>query len=503
MRAILLLFAAWSLSGCWVPTAAVRSQAVSYDDAIEDTTNKLLVLNILRAKDKAPLHFDEIPSIHETIQATATVSAVYPFGPPLSNSSQPGRKSVTPGLSLQMSPSFEIDHLDTKDFVTGLASPIDAKFVKYWLDRGLDRRIVLLLFFSAADIVETDAQGVSHTVRIKNSPREAIDTLAQQLKLGATNMPDSLRCDAQSDFQHYLKLIDSLKTFTAHSAIERRLLADHLSLGGRDELKSLDTIASLDPAKFQWVRHQDNTYSIFAVSKEPRTALCFSDSAIKVTGLPTGQSACLQSVVDVSSTDEETPHLEEAPLSSPAVAQREQPSAYCQQFNRFVTSIDADAGKGTTTPAPKPELRLEIRSVGEIIQFLGDLLQYQEDLGKFLHDHPGSTVKLLTPVTFGYCPDGVGGSVGCADIFFNLRHDLCNVRFSLTYRNQRYAVPNYNPPDESILDSLLCASRANSPLMADTAKDHTLEVLSVVHQLVDLQKSAQDIKETPYVQLLP
>ena len=63
MRALLILIMATSLSGCWVPTATVRSQAVSYDDAIEDTTNKFLVLNILRAKDKAPLHFDEIPSI--------------------------------------------------------------------------------------------------------------------------------------------------------------------------------------------------------------------------------------------------------------------------------------------------------------------------------------------------------------------------------------------------------------------------------------------------------
>ena len=35
------------------------------------------------------------------------------------------------------------------------------------------------------------------------------------------------------------------------------------------------------------------------------------------------------------------------------------------------------------------------------------------------------------------------------------------------------------------------------------SKDHTLEVLSVVHQLVDLHKSASDIRATPYVQVLP
>src|ERR1700689_2713599 len=156
MRATLMLFVTMGLGACSLSTTAVRLQAVSYDDAIEDTTNKLLVLNILRAKDKAPLHFDEIPSIHETIQATASLSATIPAGKPLSVSSQPGRDSFTPGLSLQVSPSFEIDHLDTKDFVTGIASPIDPKFVKYWLDKGLDRRILLLLFFSPVDILDTE-----------------------------------------------------------------------------------------------------------------------------------------------------------------------------------------------------------------------------------------------------------------------------------------------------------------------------------------------------------
>lgn len=34
-------------------------------------------------------------------------------------------------------------------------------------------------------------------------------------------------------------------------------------------------------------------------------------------------------------------------------------------------------------------------------------------------------------------------------------------------------------------------------------KDHTLEVLAVVHQLVDLDESAGDLRLTPSVQVLP
>jgi hypothetical protein len=496
MRAILIVIATVILCACSASTAVVRSQVVSYDDAIEDTTNKLLVLNILRAKDKAPLHFDEIPSIHETIQATASLTGTYPFGP---RPQAWTRNSFSPGMNLQISPSFEIDHLDTKDFVTGLASPIDAKFVKYWLDRGLDRRIVMLLFFSAADIVDTDANNVSRTIRVRNSPRDAIDSLKQQSMLRGGDLSDELLCDEQSDFQHYLKLINSLKTFTAHSATERRLLADHLALDAKGQMKDLNEIASLDPSKYQWFRHADNTYSIYAISSEPKTALCFADTPINFgAAAPSKQDACIQSVVEIGADDAAASHLEEAPQPSPPIAKRDTPTAYCSQFHRFLGSLDALKAAGGSTP--KVELKLEIRSAGEIIQFLGDLLEYQDRLRSFIRRNPAANIKLNDPVTFGFCADDKSGNTagGCADIFFNLRHNTCNARFTLTYRGEKYSVPNYDTPEDSS-----CPSTESTEASSSESKDHTLEVLSVVHQLIDLQKSAQDIRETPYVQVLP
>ena len=88
---------------------------------------------------------------------------------------RPMRDIRAVGAALQFTPSFELTHLHSKDFITGISSPIDPKVVKYWLDRGLDRRIVLLLFFSAVEIVETRSEkGPVRTIRIMNSPRDAI-----------------------------------------------------------------------------------------------------------------------------------------------------------------------------------------------------------------------------------------------------------------------------------------------------------------------------------------
>jgi hypothetical protein len=142
-----------------------------------------------------------------------------------------------------------------------------------------------------------------------------------------------------------------------------------------------------------------------------------------------------------------------------------------------------------------------MRSVGEIIQFLGDLLQYQETLEATQKMHPTAASSLNRTLTFGYCPEE-SDRPGCGDVFFNLRHDSCNVRFSLTYRGRKYAVPNYDPPRDETCPADE-ATPAGAPPAGAPPKNHTLEVLAVVNQLIDLQKSAQDIRETPYVQVLP
>jgi hypothetical protein len=101
-------------------------------------------------------------------------------------------------------------------------------------------------------------------------------------------------------------------------------------------------------------------------------------------------------------------------------------------------------------------------------------------------------MKLNTPVTFGYCDDNP--APGCDDVFIRLDGDACNARFSLNYRDKEYYVSNYDFSEEA-------AQSCRRDYVA--AKDHTLEILSVVHQLIGLHKSAADIRPTPTVQVLP
>jgi hypothetical protein len=491
IQRVMVLALTVALAGCGAMTSSIfKSDSLTFNDVIEDTTNKLLVLNVLRARDKAPLHFADIPVIRESMQQSATMSAIDFNGPILGTTS---RNSRSGGLGVQFTPSFEVTHLHSKEFHTGIATPIDAKIVKYWLDRGLDRRIVLLLFFSSAEIVETPSENAPRTaIRIMNSPREAVDVIRGRKTVAAS---DAQRCDTQSDFERYLKLINTLKTFFAHSYRERRLLASGLNLEPEKDPRGLQGFAALDQNKTQLVYDSGTrSYRLYAVSPDQKVAFCVADDPSTPERdymmIGAGENAaanrqnCFRSVVDLPPEDSRRKLIGESPLAFSGPAAVKEPTRYCSIYNRFVGA----APSAKAAEYPRLELRLHIRSVGEIFQFLGDLVYYQDELKRHLEQTP-QAVKLNTPVTFGYCPDDPGA--GCDDVFMRLDGESCNARFSLTYRDREYRVSNFSGGED----------RCNIPTAR--GKDHTLEILSVLHQLVGLHRSASDIRQTPAVQVLP
>ena len=503
-RALLACCLSIWLWGCAISPSVIKSDTLAFGEVIEDTTNKLLVLNVLRARDKAPLHFADIPLMRESLQQSFSFSWLDLIG---SVRGVPTiRDSVTFGTSVQKTPSFDLNHLHSKDFITGISSPIDPKIVKYWLDRGLDRRIVLLLFFSGVEIVETHSEkGPVTTIKVANSPREAADIIKARKQAFAG--PEALLCDRQSDFERYLKLLNKVKTFFAHNYRERRLLVTGLKPGAPEDSKNLQAFAALDQTKMQLVYDRARgTYNVYSLSSEQKVAFCFYDhtqpagpASAQMEFIDSGRESgadrrsCFQSVVDVRAEETRTRALSPTPVFFPGVAAAQEESRYCGIYNRFSSTVQSPPAQ--PGGYPRRELRLFIRSVGEMFQFLGDLLYYQEELRKHLDETPQPGLKLNTPVTFGYCGDIP--EPGCDDIFIRLDGDPCNARFSLAYRDKEYYVANFDPPGNTYRQGLNCRPEYTA------RKDHTIEVLSVLHQLVGLNKSATDVRSTPSVQVLP
>jgi hypothetical protein len=125
-------------------------------------------------------------------------------------------------------------------------------------------------------------------------------------------------------------------------------------------------------------------------------------------------------------------------------------------------------------------LKFNLRSTGDIVHFLGDLLYLQNNPPSTQPDaQNGAIISRNIPVTLGYCAENDPSCTNNGGTLFNLIEGKKDGPIVVPYRDHNYAVAN------------------------DNDRDHTLEVLSIVTQLIGLNKSAKDLTTTPTVQVVP
>jgi hypothetical protein len=162
----LVLFAALALCGCSL-ASYITSSSSDYNIAVEDTTDNLLVTNILRGGENAPLFFSDLAQIRGSLQTSVAGQATWPFGPFDHDSMRTNSLQAGP-LSLQTNPTFDIAPLNTKEFAQGINEPVSVGLLWYYLQR-FNPAVILSLFVSRierVDEVSTAADGSQQIVRM-------------------------------------------------------------------------------------------------------------------------------------------------------------------------------------------------------------------------------------------------------------------------------------------------------------------------------------------------
>src|SRR5579862_3170450 len=108
-RSVIAALAALLLSGCSL-SPVIDVDIVQYNKAVSDSGNKLLLLNVLRARDHAPLLFSSVQLVHGALSLGGSASVGVPFGPNLVVSKAANTSSA--GLSASESPTFDVSSLD-------------------------------------------------------------------------------------------------------------------------------------------------------------------------------------------------------------------------------------------------------------------------------------------------------------------------------------------------------------------------------------------------------
>jgi hypothetical protein len=470
------------LCGCSVWSPEIRADVADYSDVIEQSTDEFLLRNILEARDNAPVHFVELPKINGALQAQAGLSTAFPYyARSVAGGNGIINATVTPNITVQSSPSFEVDSLASKEFSTGVSSQIDPSSLKYWYDRGLDRRLLLLLFFSAAKISESCPAAVQchrGVVTVRNDPRKAVDVMDWSAGAG----PVAIAHETQ--FGLYLQIVNAINgKFIVHDYSEKTELAEAVALEPKD-------IAAFDPKNYtlELVKSgKKGSYNIYTAAVAHKVELCirWSETSTTPVGRPfvphKSADACSQTEVilrpdrtppprpevpEVFVSDDSLPDSCRGAASSGAT---NPVSQYCGIVEDLVTALrEGHPRKGVDLT-----LSLTPRSAAGLVRFIGDLLYYQ--------DHAKADCWHNVPVTLSYvghcnAPEDLQKEGGW---IFRLNGKNGPPRFSLEYRGHSYTIAQ------------------------DDRRDHSLEVLAIVNQVINLNKSAPSLATTPTVRVIP
>lgn len=162
-------------TGCSIK-APMQHLVVDQNTILAKSTDEVMLVNILRARNNAPMHFSLVTQFHGTATLTAglTLGATFPAtssSQSVTDLSQPGMtvnnsttttSQVTPGASswspsasgsFSETPSFDATTIDSQSFFQGFLAPIDPATVGHFLYDGWSPRLLTYLLVQRVELV--------------------------------------------------------------------------------------------------------------------------------------------------------------------------------------------------------------------------------------------------------------------------------------------------------------------------------------------------------------
>jgi hypothetical protein len=419
-----------SLCGC-SGAQIIESFARDYRDAAASVGDAQLLLNILRAKDDVPIHFSDLSVINGSIQLTAGATAAVP----LAQNGSMTATTLSPTIGAQNTPTFDLGTLDTQDFTRGLLTPVDPQIIKKLFDQGVDPRLLMILFFSEY----RDRLGRVYQNNMSCDLTRPLSTEGECYNriyafLGKIDGLFYQKGLAPAFSTYANKLPNGDQHLYANVYVALRPLGGELS-GPWTFKDSLDEMRQLDPARYRLIdareaelaglARDERTPSykrLFWVS-EPRIAICYEQNNYLKALFPSqaGDIACR---------------------------------------NKEVILHESPSEAGT----------FAVRSAYEVIQFLGQVLRFQEEK---------RVNRCLTlSAEHRFCDSG--------EVLFQVNSPVGSPVIATRYANGTYTV-NYRA----------CNKEHAQPC------DYSLQVLAILELLLNYNKSAKDIVAIPRVQVVP
>ncbi|MDP6706918.1 MAG: hypothetical protein QF893_11295 [Alphaproteobacteria bacterium] len=212
----------------------ISDHAVQYNKAVEEAHNAQMILNILRASDRRPMHFTAVTKVlgRLTLTTAGGIGITIPFGGDAASTFP-----LSPEFSVtqQSSPSFDVGVLDKQDFMRGILLPIETStFQFYWNNRWPPEVLIYTLFDRVVGDFCNDGEekdcvnsppDLNRRGRKKDSKDRAFDRFQEwvkknrskitiRTKISGTPIGPSVDFSRAENLNAFIKVIESEKTLT-------------------------------------------------------------------------------------------------------------------------------------------------------------------------------------------------------------------------------------------------------------------------------------------------
>ena len=438
-----LLLVLLACTGC--TARYITGETIASNKAVEAETNSILVTNILRSRDGVPTYYSDISHLRGSLQAQASINAPLGIG---DYKNWTGRSIVAPGAYVQVNPSFDIAPLNTQGFTKGINEPLDIRVFQYYLDRAIPPYTLIELF---VDKIE-DVRYVDGRATI---------TPYYNLPCDTQGVDCGLRSSAAGE--RYFDAKIRSWTYPYLFLHPYKLLMPYgppfpLGEGGKSgsALREIGGIAANPNVTLRPVDGPGSRlYRFYTVSNN--IAFCVAAGS----GQPTGPGRLDVTVRRQDGRVESTQGYQVIRVArntvgntAATISESVDPSA-CVKSEVY--------GEHEAPRAAESYTVLHFRSVDGMIEFLGRMLRVP---------------PRLRPLSFEISPD-----------------DPATARFAVPYEGRSYYVHDRR---HRITGLAGCTEAESDP----RCEDRTLEILTLVNQLLNLNKNENELPSTAAVQVV-
>jgi len=126
------------------PLDRFSNKATDFNIQAADVQDRTMLLNIIRAANRYPMHFTELSTLSGTQTASVGGTLTLPFAVLNGGNSV---FSAAPTGTLTDTPTFNIAVLETQEFYKGMLAPISENQLANYVDEGLQRELIFALSF--------------------------------------------------------------------------------------------------------------------------------------------------------------------------------------------------------------------------------------------------------------------------------------------------------------------------------------------------------------------